>query len=250
MMPIGDDNSARIRTPYVNIALIIINIIVFVVFQGLGRNEVFTMSFSTIPQEILTGQDVVFNTDIGRIGETPIPVHLTILTAMFMHGSFLHLAGNMLYLWVFGDNLENVMGHKKYFFFYILTGIIATLCHVFLTFFLGKNTYIPSLGASGAISGVLGGYLLMFPRNEVRVLLFLWILRVPAFITLGLWIAMQLWEGWGSIGQDGAGVAYAAHIGGFIAGLLLVKFFASGWKVDAQKRIILDKRYPTAEDRR
>src|SRR6218665_3379410 len=239
MMPIGDDNSARVRTPYVNIALIIINIIVFVLCQGMGSNDAFTMSFSTIPQEIVTGQDVIFSTELGRLGETPIPVYLTILTSMFMHGSIMHLAGNMLYLWVFGDNLENVMGHKKYLIFYILTGIIASLSHVFLTFFLGKNMFIPSLGASGAISGVLGGYLLMFPRNEVRVLLFLWILKVPAFITLGFWIAMQLYEGWGIIGQEGAGVAYAAHVGGFIAGLILVKFFASGWKVDAQKRVIL-----------
>jgi len=242
MMPIGDNNSARVRTPYVNIALILINIIVFVVFQGLGRNEAFTMGFSTIPHEILTGQDVVFNTEIGRIGETPIPVYLTILTSMFMHGSIMHLAGNMLYLWIFGDNLENVMGHKKYLVFYILTGVIATLCHVFLTFFLGKNTYVPSLGASGAISGVLGGYLLMFPRNEVRVLLFVYIITVPAFVTLGLWIAMQLWEGWGSISQEGAGVAYAAHVGGFIAGMLLVKFFTTKNKVEQQKRFILQQR--------
>ncbi len=242
-MPIGDDNAARVRTPFVNIALIIINIIVFVVFQALGNNQAFTMSFSTIPHEILTGEDVIFKTEIGKIGETPIPVYFTILTSMFMHGSIMHLAGNMLYLWIFGDNLENVMGHKRYFLFYILTGVIATLCHVALAYFTGDNTYIPSLGASGAISGVLGGYLLLFPRNEVRVLLFLFIIRVPAFVTLGIWIAMQLWEGWGSIGKEGAGVAYAAHIGGFIAGLLLVKFFSVGWKVDAQKKYILQRKY-------
>ena len=233
MIPIGDNNKDRIRTPYINIALIILNIIVYAYFQGFGNNEGFTASFATIPAEILTGVDVVYK---GNIGVTPIPVHLTIITAMFMHGGFLHLAGNMLYLWVFGDNLENVMGHFKYLMFYLLTGIIATLCHVFATQLLDANIYVPSLGASGAISGILGGYLLMFPKNEVRVLFFMIIIRVPAFITLGLWIGMQLWEGWGSIGQKAeGGVAYAAHIGGFIAGLLLVKIFASKRKVEGQK---------------
>lgn len=235
MIPIGDDNRDRIRTPYVNIALIILNIFVYFYFQ---RDANFTFSFATIPAEILSGQDVIYE---GGIGLTPIPVHFTILTAMFMHGGILHLAGNMLYLWVFGDNLENVMGHAKYLVFYLLTGIIATLCHVFCSNFLGSDLYTPSLGASGAISGVLGGYLLMFPKNEVRILLFLMILRVPAFITLGLWIGMQLWEGWGSIGQSGGGVAYAAHIGGFIAGLLLVRFFASKRKVVMQSTELVRK---------
>ena len=222
MIPIGDNNTDRVRTPYVNIALIILNIFVFIYFQGMGNNYGFTFSYATIPAEILTGEDVLYE---GGIGVTPIPVHLTILTAMFMHGGWLHLAGNMLYLWVFGDNLENVMGHLKYLVFYLLTGIIATLCHVFATQLLGSDVFIPSLGASGAISGILGGYLLMFPKNQVRILFFVLFIRIPAFITLGLWIGMQLWEGWGSIGRQGGGVAYAAHIGGFIAGLLLVKRF-------------------------
>lgn len=231
MIPLGDDNSARIRTPYVNIALIILNIFVYVYYQGFGADNAFTFSYATIPAEILTGQDVVYE---GGIGVTPIPVHLTMFTAMFMHGSIMHLAGNMLFLWVFGDNLENVMGHFKYLVFYLLTGLIATLCHVFSSQLFGGDIYVPSLGASGAISGILGGYLLMFPSNQVRVLLLLIVIRVPAFITLGLWIGMQLWEGWGSLGQKGGGVAYAAHIGGFIAGLLLVKFFASKKKVVLQ----------------
>ncbi|RYY71049.1 MAG: rhomboid family intramembrane serine protease [Chitinophagaceae bacterium] len=219
------------RTPYVNIALIILNIFVYVYYQGFGADNAFTFSYATIPAEILTGQDVVYE---GGIGVTPIPVHLTMFTAMFMHGSIMHLAGNMLFLWVFGDNLENVMGHFKYLVFYLLTGLIATLCHVFSSQLFGGDIYVPSLGASGAISGILGGYLLMFPSNQVRVLLLLIVIRVPAFITLGLWIGMQLWEGWGSLGQKGGGVAYAAHIGGFIAGLLLVKFFASKKKVVLQ----------------
>ncbi|RYY50561.1 MAG: rhomboid family intramembrane serine protease [Chitinophagaceae bacterium] len=232
MIPLGDDNSARIRTPYVNIALIILNIFVFIYYQGFGADNAFTFSYATIPAEILSGQDVVYQ---GGVGVTPIPVYLTIFSAMFMHGGIMHLAGNMLYLWVFGDNLENVMGHFKYLVFYLLTGIIATFTHVFSAQLLGGDIYIPSLGASGAISGVLGGYLLMFPSNQVRVLVLLLVIRVPAFITLGLWIGMQLWEGWGSLGQKGGGVAYAAHIGGFVAGLVLVKMFASQRKVVAQR---------------
>src|SRR6478672_13825654 len=146
MMPLGDDNSARVRTPYVNIALIIINIIVFAVFQGMGSNAQFTLGFATIPEEILTGTDIVNE----NAAPTPIPVYLTIISSMFMHGGIMHIAGNMLYLWVFGDNLENVMGHKRYLIFYLLTGVIATLCHVFSAKLLGGNTLIPSLGASGA----------------------------------------------------------------------------------------------------
>jgi membrane associated rhomboid family serine protease len=226
MIPLGDDNSDRIRTPYVNIGLIILNIVVFVFYQSFGSDNHFTASFSTIPHEILTGDDVVYE---GNMGVTPFSVYLTIFTAMFMHGGLAHLGGNLLYLWVFGDNLENRMGHLRYLLFYLLTGIIATLCHVGLCYLLQKDLFTPSLGASGAISGVLGGYLLLFPKNQVKVLFIALIIRVPAFITLGLWIALQLFSGWGSLGEKegGGGVAYAAHIGGFVAGLLLVRYFAA-----------------------
>ncbi len=226
MIPIGDNNSDRIRTPYVNYILLALNLLVFVYYQQMGADQSFTLSFSAIPHEIVTGKDVLFNETMGA---TPIPVQLTIFTAMFMHGGIAHLAGNMLYLWVFGDNLENRMGHLKYLLFYLLTGIIATFCHVALCFILQKDLLTPSLGASGAISGVLGGYLVLFPKNQVRVFLIALVIKVPAFITLGLWIGLQLWSGWGSLGQngEGGGVAYAAHIGGFLAGMLLVRLFAS-----------------------
>jgi len=222
MIPIGDNDSDRTRTPFVNYILIAINILVFILYQDMGTNEAFIMSFATVPQEILTGTDVTNN----GLGATPIPVHLTLLTSMFMHGGLAHIGGNMLYLWIFGDNLENRMGHIKYLIFYLLTGLIASLSHVFASQFFGKDLLIPSLGASGAISGVLGGYLILFPKNQVRVFVIGSIMHVPAFITLGLWIGLQLLSGWGSIGAEGGGVAYAAHIGGFIAGMLLVKFFA------------------------
>ncbi len=219
MIPIGDDDSDRVRTPFVNYILIALNILVYFLYT----DEAFILSYSTVPAEILSGNDIA----TGGLGITPIPVYLTLLSSMFMHGGLAHLGGNMLYLWVFGDNLENRMGHVKYLAFYLLTGLIASLSHVFLSDFLNKDLLIPSLGASGAISGVLGGYLFLFPKNKVRVLLFASIIHVPAFITLGLWIALQLFSGWGSLGGEGGGVAYAAHIGGFIAGLILVRFFAN-----------------------
>lgn len=227
MIPIGDDNSGRTIIPYVNYLIIAINIAVFVFAQGLGSNEAFLMSFSTVPKEILSGKDIIGN---GLL-ETPIPVYGTIITAMFMHGGIAHIAGNMLYLWIFGDNLENVMGHIKYLMFYLLCGIIATLAHVFMAGFTGSGLFIPSLGASGAISGVLGGYLLLFPKNSIRMLMGLYVAKVNALIALGLWIALQVIEGMGAVGREGGGVAYAAHIGGFIAGLLLVKFFVTSKQV-------------------
>ncbi len=227
MMPIGDDNSANTIRPYVNYLLIAANILVFIFFQGLGGNQAFVMSFSTVPQEIISGSDVIG----GPTGllPTPIPVWGTILTAMFMHGSIAHIAGNMLYLWIFGDNLENRMGHAKYLAFYIICGILATLAHVFASQALGRDMLIPSLGASGAISGVLGGYLILFPRNKVRVLALNMIINVPALVSLGIWIAMQLVSSMSMLGGEGSqgGVAYAAHIGGFLAGMILVKFFTA-----------------------
>jgi len=224
MIPIGDNDSDRTIIPFVNYLLIAVNILVFIFLQGMGSDEAFLLSYSTVPKEILTGTDITS----GGLGITPIPVYLTLVTSMFMHGGLAHLGGNMLYLWVFGDNLENVMGHVKYLVFYLLCGLIASLSHVFLTSYLGKDMLIPSLGASGAISGVLGGYLLLFPKNQVRVIMLASIIHVPAFITLGLWIGLQLISGWGMLGgSDTGGVAIAAHIGGFIAGLILVKFLQS-----------------------
>ncbi|MFZ1528416.1 MAG: rhomboid family intramembrane serine protease [Ferruginibacter sp.] len=225
MMPIGDDNSGNTIRPYINYLLIAANIVVFIFFQGMGGNQAFLMSFATVPQEIISGNDVV---GPNGLMTTPIPVWGTIFTAMFMHGSIAHIGGNMLYLWIFGDNLENRMGHGKYLAFYLLTGVLATLSHVFLSSALGRDLLIPSLGASGAISGVLGGYLVLFPKNQVRVIALNTIINVPAIVSLGIWIAMQVVSGMSMFGGEGSGggVAYAAHIGGFIAGMILVKFFA------------------------
>jgi membrane associated rhomboid family serine protease len=228
MLPIGDDNSDRRIAPFVNYVLIAINILVFVAFQGAGSSEHFTYAFSTVPAEITQGHDIA----TGVLEPTPIPVYGTLLTSMFMHGSWAHLLGNMLYLWIFGDNIENRVGHSRYLIFYLLCGILASLSHVFATArFSPEYMLVPSLGASGAISGVLGGYLLLFPKQRIRVLLGRGIVAVPAFVALGVWIVFQVISGMGMLGgeeQGGGGVAYAAHVGGFIAGLVLIKLFDKG----------------------
>jgi membrane associated rhomboid family serine protease len=164
---------------------------------------------------------------------TPISVYLTLFVSMFMHGGIAHIFGNMLFLYIFGDNVEDRMGHLRYLVFYLLCGVIASLAHVYATWMFATDPaslLIPSLGASGAISGVLGGYLLLYPRRRVTIMQFWFVAHVPAYIAIGLWFVFQLISGLGILGggsQQG-GVAYAAHIGGFIAGLVLVKFFTIG----------------------
>ena len=238
MFPIGDDNSDRTITPYVNYAIIALNVIVFVFLQGFSGDNAFTYSYATVPGEILSGHDIVTDPQVfadpnsGQrftvpgLGLTLIPVYFTLITSMFMHGGIAHIAGNMLYLWIFGDNIENALGHKRYLLFYLLCGIIASLSHVFATKLLGQNLLIPSLGASGAISGVLGAYILLFPRRRVTMLFVRFITHVSAFWAIGIWIVFQIISGLGMLGgSDTGGVAYAAHIGGFLAGLLLIKLF-------------------------
>lgn len=245
VFPLYDDNTDRQTTPYVNYALIALNIFVFVVLQGIGTNEQFTYAFSTVPQEILTGHDVVTPSRVlvhpvtGQrllvpgLGETPLSVYLTLFTSMFMHGGIAHIAGNMLFLWIFGDNIEDRLGHVRYLIFYLVCGLIASLAHVFTTAAFAtdqSSLLVPSLGASGAISGVLGGYLLLHHSRRVTVFLFRFLTEVPAWVAIGIWFAFQLISGLGMLGggsQQG-GVAYAAHIGGFIAGLVLIKFFDIG----------------------
>jgi membrane associated rhomboid family serine protease len=246
IFPIGDDNSARTSVPVINYLLIAINVLVFVLLQGAGSNDKFTYAYATVPEEIRTGQDIT-QRDIPRayamqdpqtgrlikppLEPTPIPVYLTLLTSMFMHGSWMHLLGNMLFLWIFGDNVENALGRLRYLIFYLVTGVIASLAQVITTFAFNGNPFVPSLGASGAISGVLGGYILLFPRNQVRVIMFSLLTSVPAFVAIGLWFVLQLISAFGvldSAPQASGGVAFMAHVGGFISGLLLVKIFAIG----------------------
>lgn len=244
VFPIKDDNTGRTITPIVNYALIAINLLVFIFLQQIGSDETFTYAFSTVPGEILTGQDIttpdrVLTHPTGQrimmpgLQPTPIPVYLTLITSMFMHGGIAHIFGNMLFLWIFGDNIEDRMGHVRYIIFYLLCGVIAALAHVFTTAAFAADPtslLIPSLGASGAISGVLGAYLLLHPHRRVTVILFRILTDVPAYVAIGIWFAFQLINGLGMLGggsQQG-GVAYAAHIGGFIAGIALVKLFTIG----------------------
>jgi membrane associated rhomboid family serine protease len=232
MFPIGDDNSEVTIFPFVNYVLIAINIVVFVFLQGLGGNDAFTYAFSLVPREITTGVDLKGLVDIrsstgellGRIPlePTPVSVYLTFLSSMFMHGGISHIFGNMLFLWIFGDNIENRLGHIRYVLFYLTVGIAAACAQVLMD----TGSVIPMLGASGAISGVMGGYILLFPQNRVRVIILNMLTVVPSYVALGLWIAFQIVQGFFSSGQGG--VAYAAHIGGFIAGLALIMVFALG----------------------
>jgi membrane associated rhomboid family serine protease len=235
MFPIGDDNSDRTITPIVNYAFIGLNILVFVLLQGLGGNDSFSYAFFLVPREVTTGVDLtgiqIVRDSFGNTGQvqhfpTPLPVYFNFLSSMFMHGGFAHIFGNMLFLWIFGDNLENLLGHIRFAIFYIVCGFAAAAAQIVMD----SNSIIPMLGASGAISGVLGGYVLLFPQRQVRAIIFNFLTTVPAFVAIGIWIVYQIVLGYMSDPGTG-GVAYAAHIGGFIAGVALVKLFAMGRQV-------------------
>ena len=257
VMPLADDNRDRTVFPVVNVALIVANVLVFVLLQGMGRNVQFTFAYSTVPAEIVTGRDlatedqvvVVQSVDgpqqvaVPGLQETPIPVFLTLLTSMFMHGGLAHLLGNMWFLWIFGDNIEQDLGRGRYLLFYLLAGVVASLSHVMLNA-SGPSSLIPSLGASGAISGVMGAYLVLHPQRRVTVLLLRVVTQVPGFVAVGLWFVFQLISGLGMLGGMETGVAYAAHIGGFLVGAALAKPFTIGrhrlgsetWRTDRRVR--------------
>jgi membrane associated rhomboid family serine protease len=244
IMPIGDDNTGRTIRPWVTYALIAANILVFFLFQGGGTNEEFTFAFSCVPREIVTGDDEVTppteaeaipgqSVTMPGLQPTPGSVYFTLLTSMFMHGGIAHLLGNMLFLWIFGDNVEDSHNHGRYLIFYLVCGLVASLAHVFTTVALhGANSeqaLIPSLGASGAISGIMGGYLVLHPHRRVMVFLFRMVTYVPAYVAIGMWFLFQVISSLGAFGEGSqtGGVAYAAHIGGFLAGLVLARLFAA-----------------------
>lgn len=200
MMPLEDDNSLRKLTPYVTYFFILANVVIF--FLELSGGEEFIKEWAFIPQ---------------RFKGNPLIEFPTVLTSMFMHGGWGHLAGNMLYLWIFGDNVEDHLGRVKYFFLYIFSGVAAT----FAQYLFFSDSAIPNVGASGAIAGVLGAYILFFPGQKVRVLVGQSIVAMPALLVIGFWIVLQVVSGTGSLysTEDTGGVAYMAHIGGFLAGL-------------------------------
>lgn len=233
-LPLGDDNHHRLRPPVVVGVLVAANLAVWVAQLMLG--EAATGGYAAVPYEIshnvdltrdasLALQSVVVDGQRHLVPQYPgpTPIHLTLLTSMFMHGSWMHIIGNLLYLWIFGDQIEDLLGHGRFIVFYLLCGLTAGLAQVVMD----PSSIIPCVGASGAIAGVLGAYLVKHPANHVRVLVGVWVVSMPALLVLGGWIALQVYEQMNSlVGQQGGGVAYAAHIGGFVAGMLLVFVFS------------------------
>jgi membrane associated rhomboid family serine protease len=222
--PISDDDRQITHPVYVTYILIAINI---AVFGYQLANPDFTYGWSMIPREITKGVDLV-GEEIIRTeqGNFPIPqapgpsiIYLTLLTSMFMHGGYAHIIGNMLYLYIFGDNVEHRFGHLPFLFFYLIAGLAGSAAQVILD----PNGVIPNLGASGAIAGVMGAYLVLFPRNQVNVIFLYTVMTIPAILVLGVWIVGQLFSTYGSIMtsvSSTGGVAYAAHVAGFVAGVV------------------------------
>jgi membrane associated rhomboid family serine protease len=217
MFPVGDDDTTRRSLPVVTYTLIALNVLFFLVELNGGEN--FIRQWAFIPR---------------RFGENPVGDVPTIFSAMFMHGGWLHLGGNMLYLWIFGDNIEDEFGPVKFLIFYLVCGIAAT----FAQYFVMPQSGIPNVGASGAIAGILGGYLLLFPHARVRVLMGNQIVALPALMVLGIWIVLQVFSGVGSVAQtsqtqDSGGIAYMAHVGGFVAGFVLTLFLRERRQIGA-----------------
>jgi membrane associated rhomboid family serine protease len=216
MIPLKDDIPVE-RFPFITLALIAINALVYIYQLTLPslQSEALIFSYGAIPYNLThpLAKDLLY--------VTALPPTLTIFSAMFLHGGFIHLASNMLYLWIFGDNIENALGHLRYLLFYLISGFFAALCHILSD----PNATIPMIGASGAIAGILGAYLILFPRANVSTLfifiIIIRIIKVPAVLVLGFWFLIQLLNA----GSEGGSVAWYAHIGGFITGIFLIKIF-------------------------
>lgn len=231
--PIGDDNSRVHTTPWLVWLIIAMNAGVWGLQLLWG--EVFTNGWSVVPYELSHNLDItkdsasalqvlVIDGKAHHISQYPgpSPIQFTLLSSMFMHGSWMHIIGNMLYLWIFGDQIEDLLGKARFILFYLLCGLAAGLAQVAMD----PNSIIPNLGASGAIAGVLGAYLVKYPTNGVNVLFLNRLVVMPAFVVLGGWIALQVIEQMNSPMKGGGGVAYMAHIGGFAAGVVLVFLFS------------------------
>lgn len=238
MIPLYDDNP-RLVFPFVTVGLIVLNAIVFI-WQAITP-DVVMYQFTMVPSAITSGEPGRLPVQGGfvTIGTAIQPPWLTIFSSMFMHGGLAHIGGNMLYLWIFGDNIESDLGHLRFLIFYLIVGAAAALAHI-----MGDPTSgIPTLGASGAVAGVMGGYILLHPRADVHSLVpigfFITLVRVPAFIVLGVWFVYQvLLNSIGQVNPGGGGVAYLAHIGGFVAGLLLIKLFGPDTRRPRQREYI------------
>jgi membrane associated rhomboid family serine protease len=234
VLPLGDLEKTRI-IPLATYTLIALNVVVYLV--QLDKGLEFTTALAATPFEITHRVDITHPFALPQPAgperaprpraiphaPAPVPVLLTLLTSLFLHGSPLHLAGNMLFLWIFGDNVEEVLGTLRYLFVYLACGVMGTLMQIAAN----PDAMLPTLGASGAIAGVMGAYLIWFPHNQVRVLIFRFITVLPAVLVIGLWIVLQVWLGFGSIGQLGerGGVAYLAHVGGAATGIFVAFLF-------------------------
>lgn len=217
MLPIGDDSESG-ATPVATWALVALNVLAFLaeIAQPASALQSFIQAWGVVPREYAAARDLA--------PTIPLPFWTTLLTSMFLHGGWMHLGGNMLYLAIFGDNIERRLGSARFLAFYLLCGIAAAAGHILFAL----NSDVPTIGASGAISGVLGGYLVLFPRNRVRVLTNRGVVAMPAMAVLGFWILIQIVSQMSSsFAPDGGGVAYMAHIAGFVAGLALVHLFGS-----------------------
>lgn len=227
VIPIGDEKVPGRGLGIVTIGLIAINALVFVLLQLPDSDQTFTYGYAAIPREITTGEDLTETQTVETPNGPqevpqapgPDPIYLTLLTSMFMHGGWLHLIGNMAFLWIFGDNVEHAMSRGLYILFYLVAGLGGAFAQILTD----TDSVIPSLGASAAISGVLGAYLVLFPRNRVRVLIGRYPAVVPAIVAIGMWAVFQFINGLGALAvsqETTGGVAYMAHIGGFVVGLL------------------------------
>lgn len=228
MIPISDDPGPRRLAPMITFSLVALNVLVFAYEVLLGPEvETLLQSAGVVPLEFARNRDLAPAAPLGVY-------YTTLVTSMFLHGGLLHIGSNMLFLWIFGDNVEDQMGHLRYLCFYLVCGVVASATHIFFNW----GSQIPSVGASGAIAGVLAGYLVLFPSAQVRTLLFVgpFILmpRLPALLLIGFWFITQLFAGIASLGttEQTAGVAFWAHVGGFFAGLLLVGLFRSPGRRD------------------
>lgn len=244
MLPIGSDDSDLRSQPVVTYLVIAVNVFVFFFLQQFGANPAFTYGYSLVPYEFLSGHDLVTidgflvdwtkREEVGQLGfgiklaPTPEPVYVTLLTSLFLHGSLLHLLGNMLFLWIFGKHLEDALGAFRFLVFYIIAGVCASLIHILFNQNL-PGVLIPCLGASGAISGVMAGYLMLFPHKLIDVVVWFVAVQLPAWMVIGIWFVFQIINGMGALGDPtGGGIAYSAHIGGFLIGLALIVPFSTG----------------------
>jgi len=255
VIPIKDYAGPRRRFPWINWGIILVNIAVFLYQVSLGpQAQDFMFAYAVVPVALTHGipQTALPGVPANLPFHTPDPVYLTIITSMFMHAGWLHIGGNMLFLYIFGDNVEDRMGHIPYLIFYLVCGIVAAIVQTAVA----PNSTIPSLGASGAIAGVLASYLLLFPLARVRTIIFIFIfftiVSVPAIILIGIWFLLQFFDGVASLAtvqQGMGGVAYFAHVGGFVAGLIITLLFLPRLRPPARISYPAFPRHPGAPGR-